>query len=294
MALSNSLCFRQLEKPGEQMPGIRVLGTVGWIAAGLFIDFLNVGKETTPMLIASIASLAMGLYSFSLPHTPPVKTTQRVTARDILGLDALALMKNRSFAVLVISSVLICIPLSFYYSSANPFLNEVGMSNPTGKMTFGQMSELLFMLLMPLFFVRLGVKKMMLLGMAAWVLRYILFAYGNNDTAVWMLYGGIVLHGICYDFFFLMGQIYVDNKAPVHLKSAAQGMITLATYGIGMLIGTYLSGKVVDAYAIDTQPVSHNWQYIWLVPAVLSAVVFVIFSLAFREKEEIKKVEVHS
>lgn len=294
MALSNSLCFRQLEKPGEQMPGIRVLGTVGWIAAGLFIDFLNVGKETTPMLIASIASVALGLYSFSLPHTPPVKTQERITARDILGLDALALMKDRSFAVLVISSILICIPLSFYYSSANPFLNEVGMNNPTGKMTFGQMSELLFMLLMPLFFVRLGVKKMMLLGMAAWVLRYILFAYGNNDTAVWMLYGGIVLHGICYDFFFLMGQIYVDNKAPVHLKSAAQGMITLATYGIGMLIGTYLSGLVVDAYTVSTEPVTHNWQGIWLVPAVLSAVVFVIFSLTFREKKEVKKVEVHS
>lgn len=295
MALTNSICFRQLADPGNQMPGIRVLGTVGWITAGLLIDFMGVGKEDTPMLIASVGSLALGIYCFSLPHTPPVKKEGGVTIREVLGLDALALMKNTSFAVLVIASVLVCIPLSFYYSSANPFLNEVGMANPTGKMTLGQLSELVFMLLMPFFFVRLGVKKMMLLGMAAWIIRYLLFAYGNNETAVWMLYGGILLHGMCYDFFFLMGQIYVDNKAPVHLKSAAQGLITLATYGVGMFIGTWLSGKVVDAYSVNTNEViTHQWQQIWMVPAILSAVVLVLFAIMFREKEEQKKVTVHS
>ncbi|QHT69840.1 nucleoside permease [Rhodocytophaga rosea] len=295
MALTNSICFRQLEKPGEQMPGIRVLGTVGWIAAGLFIDFLGVGTQATPMLIASVASLVLGFYCFSLPHTPPVKKEGPVTIREVLGLDALALMKNPSFAILVIASVLVCIPLSFYYSSANVFLVEAGVENVTSKMALGQASELIFMLLMPLFFVRLGVKKMMLLGMAAWIARYLLFAYGNNETAVWMFYGGILLHGICYDFFFLMGQIYVDNKAPVHLKSAAQGMITLATYGIGMLIGTWLSGKVVDAYSVTTnEVVSHQWQQIWMVPAFLSVGVLILFALFFREKEEKKKVSVQA
>lgn len=288
IALSNAISFRNIENPDKNFSGIRVLGTLGWIAAGLLIDFLGVGKDATPMLIAAVSSAVLGLYCFTLPHTPPVKRTERVSAREILGLDALALMKERSFGILVISSVLICIPLSFYYSSANPFLNEVGMENPTGKMTLGQMSEFIFLLLMPFFFVRLGVKKMIMVGMAAWVIRYILFAYGNSASLVWMLYGGIILHGICYDFFFVTGQIFVNERAPEHLKSAVQGLITFATYGLGMFIGTWLSGVVVDAYAVDAT--RHDWQAIWLVPALASAIVLVIFTILFRDRTKPREV----
>jgi nucleoside transporter len=204
-----------------------------------------------------------------------------VSFRDVLGLDALQLMKDRSFAIFVLGSFLVCIPLQFYYAFANPFLNAIGVSNAAGKMTLGQMSEVGFMLLMPWFFKRLGVKLLLLVGMAAWVARYVLFAYGNNDALVWMLYLGILLHGICYDFFFVTGQIYVDQKAPPTLRAAAQGFITFVTYGVGMLIGSWLSGRVVDAYVVAGD-VGHDWQSIWIVPAVMAAAVLVLFALFFR------------
>jgi nucleoside transporter len=289
LALTNSLAFRQMQDAGREFPPVRVLGTIGWIVAGLGIGTIGIEATSGPLQIAAAGSFVLAVYCLALPHTPPQKTG-RVSARDVLGLDALQLLKDRSFAVFVIGSFLVCIPLQFYYAFANPFLNEIGVTNAAGKMTLGQMSELVFMLLMPWFFRRLGVKYMLLVGMAAWVTRYVLFAYGNNEALVWMLYLGILLHGICYDFFFVTGQIYVDQKAPAHMRAAAQGFITFVTYGVGMLIGSWLSGRVVDAYAVAAGGAItlHDWKSIWLVPAAGATAVLALFALFFRSNTSVE------
>jgi nucleoside transporter len=287
LALTNSLSFHQMTDPGKEFPGIRVLGTIGWIVAGFMISGLSAEAIALQFRLAAMASLALGLYSFALPHTPPARVGHKVTARDILGLDALQLMKERSFTIIVLGSFLICIPLQFYYAFTNPFLTELGITNSAAIQTVGQMSEIGFMLIMPFFFVRLGVKWMLILGMLAWALRYALFAYGDGGALVWMIYLGIALHGICYDFFFVTGQIYVDKKAPLHIRAAAQGFIAFVTLGVGMFVGSYLSGWVVDQY---TQPVGetvfHNWQPIWLIPAAMSLVVLVLFAILFQYRDE--------
>jgi len=282
MALSNSLSFSQLKDPGKEFPGIRVLGTIGWIIAGLTIGFLGLEDQATFFKIAAAISAVLGLYSFTLPHVPPTKNQEKKTFAQILGLDAFRLFKERDFVIMIISSVLICIPLMFYYSFTNAFLNESGMTNAAGKMTMGQMSEIIFMLVMPFFFKRLGVKKMVLIGMAAWIIRYLLFAYGNNETFVWMFYLGIILHGICYDFFFVTGQIFVDKRAPEHLRSSAQGLITFATYGLGFYIGTIASGKIVDMYVLGDN--LHDWKMIWLMPAGFSLFVLIFFAFFFKDR----------
>jgi nucleoside transporter len=287
IALTNSLSFAHMDNPGKEFPSVRVLGTISWIVVGLIVGYLNVESQATPILIASGMSVVMGLYCFTLPHTPPKSKGEKASWQDIAGLDALKLIKDRSFAVLFIASLLICIPLSFYYSFANLFLNNIGIENAAGKMTMGQMSEIAFLLLMPFFFKRFGYKIMLMIGMACWSARYVLFMYGNPTELVWMLYGGIILHGICYDFFFVTGQIYVDERAPKHIKNAAQGLITFATYGVGMFIGSALSGIVAENYAmVDavSGTTTYQWDSIWLVPAVLSGVVLVLFTLFFHEK----------
>jgi nucleoside transporter len=202
--------------------------------------------------------------------------------RDVLGLDALALMRQWSFTVFVVGSFLICIPLQFYYGFTNVFLNDIGVSNAAGKMTIGQMSEIFFMLVMPVFFVRLGVKYMLLVGMLAWAIRYVLFAYGNVDDAMWMLYIGIALHGICYDFFFVTGYIYVDKKASDAIRASAQGFITLVTLGVGGFIGTWLAGRTADYYTTGSG--AHDWQSFWLVPAAAAGVVMVLFAVMFNDR----------
>ena len=285
LALVNSVSFRQMRDPGKEFPPIRVLGTIGWIVAGFTIGYLNWeqnGSLDLTFKMAAIASAVLGIFSFTLPATPPVKKGGKASLTDILGLDALGLLKNRSYLLFFLSSVAICIPLAFYYNFTNPFLNEIGMASAAAKQSFGQVSELLFMLLMPVFFVRLGVKKMLAVGMVAWVLRYVLFAFGDTEANYWMLIVGIVLHGICYDFFFVTGQIYTDNLAGERFKSAAQGLITLATYGVGMLIGSLISGVIVDKWQLPAG--GHNWQMIWLIPAAIAAVVVVLFLLLFRDK----------
>lgn len=285
MALSNSLSFHQMKNPGKDFPSIRVLGTIGWIAAGMVVGLMKVESSATQLHVGVIASVLLGLFCFTLPHVPPKKHVN-ASIREILGLDALKLFKERSFTVIIIASILTCIPLSFYYSWTNPYLNDIGMEYAASKMTMGQMSEIIFMLVMPFFFRRLGIKKMILIGMMAWIARYLMFAYGNNDVLVWMLYAGIILHGICYDFFFVTGQIYVDNKAPKHLKSSAQGMITFATYGVGMFIGTWFAGLVVGWYTISENGTEmYQWAKIWLIPAMVAFVVLVFFALLFRERE---------
>jgi len=285
LALSNSLSFRQMADPGREFPPIRVLGTIGWIVAGLIIGSLRLEATATPLRIAGAGSFALGLFCLVLPHTPPLEKSmsRRATWSDIIGLDALKLLGERSFAVFVLGSFLICIPLQFYYAFANPFLNELNVSNAASKMTLGQMSEIFFMLVMPWFFRRLGVKWMLLVGMAAWTARYVFFAYGDNAALVWMLYAGILLHGICYDFFFVTGQIYVDTKAPPDLRAAAQGFIAFVTLGIGMFIGSWASGRVVDAFRLPNG--GHDWHGVWLVPAAAAALVLVLFALFFRSAE---------
>jgi nucleoside transporter len=284
LALSNSISFHQMKDPGREFPAIRVLGTIGWIVAGLFIGTLGLEATAMPLRLAAGASLVLGLFCLALPHTPP-KKTHRASLADILGLDALKLLGERSFAVFVIGSFLICIPLQFYYAFANLFLNELAVTNAAGKMTLGQMSEIFFMLVMPWFFRRLGVKYMLLVGMAAWTTRYVLFAYGNSGDLVWMLYAGILLHGICYDFFFVTGQIYVDRRAPGDLRAAAQGLIAFVTLGVGMFIGSWVSGRVVDAFAASG-PVAHAWDRIWLVPAAGAAAVLLLFAFFFRSADD--------
>ncbi|MDB5013670.1 MAG: putative nucleoside transporter YegT [Daejeonella sp.] len=284
ISLANSISFAQLKNPGKEFPSVRVFGTLGWIVAGLLIGFMNIESSALTFRIGAICSLCLGLFSFFLPNTPPKK--QKATLAVILGTDALVMFKSRSFSVFFISSIIICIPLAFYYGFTNPFLNDVGVQNAAAKMTLGQASEFVFMLIMPLLFIKLGVKKMLLLGMLAWVIRYTFFAFGNSGSEMWMLYGGIILHGICYDFFFVTGQIYIDNKAHPAIKNAAQGLITFATYGVGMLIGSYLSGFITNRYTFhDNGMVRHDWLSIWLTPAFIVVVVIVFFLMLFKEKK---------
>jgi nucleoside transporter len=286
LALSNSISFRHMSDPSAEFPSVRVLGTIGWIVAGLLVGTLGLEATAVPMRIAAAGSIVLGLFCLALPHTPPQRSG-RASARDVLGLDALKLLSDRSFAVFVLGSFLVCIPLQFYYAFANPFLNEVGVANAAGKMTLGQMSEIGFMLVMPWFFRRLGVKYMLLAGMAAWAARYVMFATGNNSDRMWMLYAGILLHGICYDFFFVTGQIYVDTKAPSDLRAAAQGLIAFVTLGVGMFIGSWISGRVVDAYSLGPGA-GHDWAGIWMIPAGGALAVLMLFALFFRAARDTK------
>jgi len=292
LALVNSIAFRQMKDPSKEFPKIRVWGTIGWIVAGLVISY-GVGWEAMQTLeytfyLAAIVSVTLGVFSFTLPKTPPkAKNESRPSLREILGLYALQLLRDGRYLVFFLSSILICIPLAFYYQDANLFLNELGMANAAGVMTLGQISEALFILLLPIFLNKYGIKKTLIIGMLAWSLRYVLFAFGDTGSNIWMLIFGIVLHGICYDFFFVSGQIYTDYKAGERYKSAAQGLIALATYGIGMLIGFRLAGIITDQYAIES---GHDWTQIWTFPAIFAAVVLVIFIVTFKnEKIEVEK-----
>ena len=282
LALTNSLSFTHLSDPERQFPGIRVLGTIGWIAAGLVVGFLGIGDESTQFQLAAGASICLALFCLTLPNTPPSKQAGRVDVRTVLGLDSLRLMKQWSFTVFVVGSFLICIPLQFYYSFAETFLGDVQVKNAVGKMTYGQMSEIFFMLIMPFFFVRLGVKYMLLVGMAAWAVRYFLFSIGNADDRMWMLYLGIILHGICYDFFFVTGYIYVDQKAPDTIRASAQGFLAFVTWGIGGFIGSQLAGTTANYFTASDG--TRNWHDFWLTPAIAATVVMIVFAFMFRDK----------
>jgi nucleoside transporter len=286
LALANSVAFRQMKDPGKEFASIRVLGTIGWIVTGWLLDkVFRIGTDQLGFTfkMAAVASAALGLFSFFLPDTPPKAKGSKSTFAQILGADAFVLFKDRSFTIFFIASVLICIPLSFYYSLTNLFLTDAGMKNVTSNMTFGQFSEAFFILLIPFFFRRLGVKWMIAFGMIAWTLRFLCFGFGNAGPGEWMLFAGIILHGVCFDFFFVTGQIYTDSKAGVKIQSSAQGMITMATYGIGMWIGTLLSGYVKDHYTVAGIA---EWKSIWMVPAGIAAGVLVLFVLFFTDNKK--------
>jgi nucleoside transporter len=291
LALVNSISFRQLTDPSKQFSFVRVWGTFGWIVAGVLIstvfdwdaeDAIAQGALRNTFLLGAGMSALLAVFSFTLPATPPtVDRSSAFSLRAALGLDALKLLRDRNFLVFFVSSVLICIPLAFYYQNASLFLTEIGTENSTGKLSIGQMSEFAFMLALPIFLLRFGIKATLLIGMLAWAVRYVMFAYGGPDNISVLLITGIALHGICYDFFFVSGQIYTDSKAGEHYRSAAQGMITLATYGVGMLIGFSVAGAISDRFNVNGQ---HDWFQIWIYPAAFAAVVMVLFALLFRNE----------
>ncbi len=290
LALANSVSFRQLKDTEREFPGIRVFGTIGWILAGLLIGWFAWEKNNTlqyTFLLAAVASAILAVFSLFLPDTPPTKKNEKTTIGEVLGLEAFGLLKNKSFLLFFLSSIAICVPLTFYYNFTNVYLNEIGMESAAAVQSLGQVSETLFLLVMPFLFVRLGIKKMLAVGMFAWVLRYAFFAFGDAGQGYWMLVMGIVLHGICYDFFFVTGQVYTDKLAGPKIKSAAQGFISLATYGVGMLIGSLLSGKIVESYVTAD---GHDWQTIWLIPAGIAFVVLLIFLLLFKDTTSRKNV----
>jgi len=302
LALANSISFRQMANPEKEFSLIRLWGTIGWIVAGLSISYLfkwdsdqaiSDGLLRNTFILAGGASALLGIFSFTLPKTPPQKDAGKgqVSLSKLLGLDAVKLLKDRNFLVFFVCSILICIPLAFYYQYANPFLTDTGLENATGKMSIGQMSEALCLLLLPVFFTRFGFKNTILIGMFSWALRYILFAYGNAGELTFMLILGIVLHGICFDFFFVSGQIYTDSKAGEANKSAAQGLIALATYGVGQLFGFWAAGWISDHYEpLKATSVAEFWKNVWLVPAGFSLLVMIIFAILFKpEKIEPKE-----
>jgi nucleoside transporter len=292
LALVNAVAFRQMKDPALEFSRIRVWGTIGWIIAGLVISFgfawdsqqaITGGALRNTFLMSAIASLILGVYSFTLPDTAPLKSGEHSGGlKQLLGVDALGLLKDRGYLVFFIASILICIPLAFYYQNANPFLSEIGVENPTAKMAIGQVSEVLFMLLLPIFIHRFGIKAALLIGMLAWALRYLLFAFGSHGDQAFMLLTGIALHGVCYDFFFVSGQIYTDAKSSERFRSSAQGLITLATYGVGMLIGFWVAGRVTDYFSAAGV---HDWASIWLFPASFALAVFLLFWMSFTAKD---------
>ncbi len=293
LAIVNTVAMSNIADTEKTFPMIRVFGTIGWIIAGLTVSWMGADATIDQFYLAIGASALMGLYSFTLPNTPPPAKGTPFSARQAIGLDAMSLLKDRSFFVFMIGSFLICIPLAFYYQMAARFITDAGMENPAARMTLGQMSEVLFMLALPIFLKKFGIKTTLLVGMIAWVARYAMFSFGADDGVVWMMIGGILLHGICYDFFFVTGQIYTDKIAPPEIRSQAQGMLVFFTLGFGMFIGALVAGQIEAAHTVVVEAVEAGsepgkmveWASLWLKPAGMAALVMLLFALAFSAKK---------
>lgn len=284
LGLTNTLAFHNITDSEKQFPMIRVFGTIGWIVAGILVSkILKADATSTPLMVAGGGGIALGLYSFTLPHTPPPSAGQKITIGEALGLDSLRLMKSFSFSTFMIGSMLICIPLAAYYGFAPVYVGQAGFEDPAYIMTFGQMSEIFFMLVMPLCFAALGVKWMLLAGMFAWVLRYGLFGYAAPHGTEWMIFIGVLLHGICYDFFFVTGQIYVDKKAPKAIRGQAQGFLVLVTQGIGLGVGAQIVQQKLINPSLDPTTGNPDWQKVWYTCAAMAGIIMVLFLLLFRD-----------
>jgi nucleoside transporter len=289
IALTNSLALKQMKDAGAQFPLIRVFGTIGWIVIGMVLGWLAVEKSPTMFLLAAGASVLMSVYSLTLPHTPPAGAGEPITARALLGLDALVMLKERSYLVFIIAMILGCIPLTFYFSFTNAYLNEIGVVNAAGKMTLGQASEIVAMLVMPWVFRRMSVRAIIMLGLTSWSMRYGLLAYGNAGAGMWMFYVAILLHGVCFDFFFMTGQLYADQEAPSHLRVTAQGFLTFVTYGVGMFIGSLLSGVALDIFTTRSGGADvHHWTQFWLSSAAGSFAILLMVALFFQDRTRIE------
>jgi nucleoside transporter len=287
IALSNTIAFNALDDSERQFPAIRVMGTIGWIVAGLIVGAgLHAEATAVPIRLAGTVSLAYGLYSFTLPTLPPRAGAERPTVVRLLGLDAIGTMRVPSFWVLIGCSLLLMLPLSFYYAYANPYLVEIGVPAAASVQAIGQVSEIGFLLALPLFFRTIGIKGVLILGMLGWTLRYALFAHGFTDTGPIMpvIVVALALHGVCFDFFFVAGQIYVDKRFPPETRNRAQSFLALMTWGVGSVIGSLIANAV---YVAGTHGTTHDWRAIWMVPAGLALVVAVIFTVAFRERRTI-------
>jgi nucleoside transporter len=279
--LTNALTLHHSKNPAKEFPFVMWMASVGWIVAGLTVNWLKFADNAGMFQLASAAALVMGLYSLTLPHTPPKGANTPVSVGALLGFDAIKLFRDRSFATFMICSFLICIPLSFYFTWTNQFMTEMNVADPTAKMTLGQVSDVVFLLMLPFLLPRLKAKGILIIGMAAWAVRFSLFAlFHQQPTALWMLYTGILLHGMCYDFIFVMGRMYVDKRAGEDIRAAAQGLHAIVTLGAGMFVGSWLSGIVAQKYTHGT---THDWQPIWLIPAAMGAVLVVVFALLFKD-----------
>ncbi len=289
IALTNSIALQHMRNGGQDFPLVRVFGTLGWITIGVTIGHMAIEATTVPFLLAAGVSVVMGLYSLTLPHTPPPSRGKTIRAREIIGLDALVMFKKPAFAIFAAASVLACIPLTFYFSFTNDYLNDLHVTNAAGKMALGQVSEVGMMLVLPLLLRWMSVRNVLITGMLAWSIRYALLAYGNADAAVWMFYVAILLHGVCYDFFFVTGQLYTDQEAPAHLRSAAQGLVTFLTYGVGMFLGSLISGTTIDHFTTTIgDVVTRNWQSFWLASSMASFVVLLLIVFFFRSRARIE------
>lgn len=300
VALTNSISFRNLENAGQDFPRIRVLGTIGWIFSGVCVGFVpsmlgfgDVSTTSIPFMVAALAALILAIFSLFLPDTPPENSGGKVDIGELLGLNALSMFKDRSFAVFALCSFLLCIPLAFYYQFANGYLTQVGLKNATGWMSLGQFSEIFFMLALPFFLKRYGVKKVLLLGLVTAAVRYGIFmvAGTENMLMVTLLFTGILLHGASYDFYFITAYIYTDEKSPSHMRTSAQGLITLITMGLGALVGNQLGGATLEYYthAVAQGNETFNWFGVWGFGASIIVFVTILFVFFFKDKEEYPK-----
>jgi nucleoside transporter len=285
--LTNTISFRNLTNQEKQFPLVRVFGTLGWIAANWTVSGIKADQNQNQFYLTAAAGLALAVFSLALPHTPPPAKGKQVSAGELLGFGALSMLRNRSYLVFMICSFLICIPLALYYAYANLFVQAAGVERVAATMSLGQVAEVLFMFLMPLFFAMFGVKWMLAIGMLAWVVRYGLFAAAAPNATVWLIAAGILLHGICYDFFFVTAFIYTDKRSPNEIRGQAQGLLVLVTYGLGMFVGAQLGGVVFERMVGQANATLSSalpsYQKFWLFPCIFAAVIFALFVIFFRD-----------